>query len=441
VGVKNRRHQTADRARVEGPLPIADRVSWLIVSATTLALPVVVTVTGKDAFRLPKYLLLEGSGILLAAVAVCATVIGTPVAREARWSRPLLFVIAAVLLWYSAATVFSTNRILSLFSLLTVAAATMHFVATYNAVQYRSLTVLYIALAPASINAVIAIAQHTGFWNPVITDAGTDRLRTIALLGNPNDVGMFLVAPALAATALGIASRRHRAAAIIIALILTLGLLASETIGAIAALSAGLFVLLLRIQARAAVAAALVTLLLAVLVIRLSPEHWSATRSRFSAVASGDIDLFVSGRLPAFRAAWRMFRQRPLLGVGLGCFSFRYFDEKVALTMRGQTIQRFYRDPNFRAVHNEHLQILAEGGLPAYAIFIAALVILGRVSFRQVPGDDTPHTIFARRLALPLAIAFSVLALSSFPLHVAAPTQNGLYICALTLAWSRDARD
>ena len=441
VVAKTTINQTAGTLGAVRNLPIAERISWLIVAATTLILPLLVSLTGQDAFRLPKLLLLQASGVVLAAVAVCSTIIGVPFARDQRWSRPLLIVIGAVLLWSTVTTLVSTNHILSIFSFLTVATATMLFVATYSAAQNRSIAVLYIALVPALINAVIAIAQRTAIWNPFTTEATTDRLRTIALLGNPNDVGMFLVAPTLAATALGVTSKKHRLIGMIIAAILTFGLLASETLGAIAALSAGLFVLLLAMRPRAAIIAAVATLLVATAIVRLSPKRWSMTNSKLTAAAHGDVDILVSGRIPAFRAAWRMFRQYPILGIGPGCFAFHYFDEKIALNMTGHAVRRFYRDPNFGEVHNEHLQILAEGGLPAYAIFIGGLAVLARISFRNVGEADGTRAAFAQRLALPLGVGIFVLALSSFPLRLAAPTENGLFICAVTLAWSQHAAD
>lgn len=439
MAAKRKKNQTASEAPPERQPSIADRISWLIVAAITLALPLVVTVASKDPFRFPKQLLLVTGGIVLATVAVCATLIGAPFARENRWSPALRILIGAAVLWSTVTTLVSTNCALSIFSLLTATAAAMLFVSAYNAIQKRSIGVLYNALVPALINAVVAIAQRTAIWSPFTTEAITDRQKTIALLGNPNDVGMFLVAPALAATTLGLTSKKHRLAAMIIAVILTSGLLASETLGAIAALSAGVFVLLFLMRPRVAVLAALVTLLFATAFVRLSPERWSMTRSRLTAAAHGDIDLLLSGRLSAFRAAWRMFRQHPVRGVGPGCFAFQYFDAKVAFNMTGHTIQRFYLDPNFGEVHNEHLQILAEGGLPAYAIFIGALVLLAQVSFRDLVGANASRT-FAHYLGLPLAVGIFVLTLSSFPLRLAAPTQNTLFICALTLGW-RDARD
>ena len=440
VAGKHKKNQTAYAPPTESQLTIAERISWLIVAITTTMLPLAVTLSGKDVFRLPKHLLLEASGIVLASVAICSMLIANPLGRGKRWDQTLLVVVGAVMLWSAVTTLTSTNRILSIFSLVTVAAATMLFVATYDTVQSRSLAVLYVALAPALINAVLAIAQRTAVWNPFTLDGEqTARLRTTALLGNPDDVGMFLVAPTLAAAALAIASKRHRVPAIIIAMVLVCGMLASETLGAIIALSAGLFVLILSIRPRVAVIAALVALLLGTGFVRLSPARWSATRSKIAAAARGDVDPLLSGRLPAVLAAWRMFHARPLYGVGLGCFAFHYFDERIAVEMDHPSLLN-RSVVNFGEAHNEHLQILAEGGLPAYGIFIVALLLLARISFRKIEEDGDARSVFAHRIALPLAVSIFTLTLSSFPLRLAAPTANTLFFCAITMAWSANAR-
>jgi hypothetical protein len=87
-------------------------------------------------------------------------------------------------------------------------------------------------------------------------------------------------------------------------------------------------------------------------------------------------------------------------------------------------------------VHNEHLQILAEEGLPAYVMFLAAIAFVGSRSFLRHQTDAPDTAIFARSLALPLAAAFFVLTLSSFPLRLAAPTVSILFLSALVVAWS-----
>ncbi len=429
--------------RLREPEPragLADRITWLIVAVTVAGLPLAVHPSGKDAFRLPKDLLLQSSGILLATVAVCARILGAPVRPSNRWSRMLVVVLGAILFWSTLVTLLSTNRILSLFSLLTLAAAAMLFVAFYNSIESRPLSVLYVALAPSIINACIAVAQRTGIWIPFGMGTETSRLRTVGLFGNANDLAMFLVPSSLAAIALAMSSPRHRASGIVIAAILLTALAASETIGAVGAVAAGILVLLYRFRPRYAWIAVLLALPLASGVIAVS-GRLPNVRAKLSSAARGDYDPLLSGRIPGFVTAWRMFRANPITGVGLGCFRFHYFDQKISAAAEDPAVRTTMvsHPENFGQAHNEHLQILAEGGLPGYALFIAALSVIARISFRQTPASADERSVFSRTLAVPLAAAIFVLTLTAFPFRLASPTLNGLFFCAATLVWGERA--
>lgn len=422
-------------------MPIAERLVWWIVVATTLIVPMLLSITGSDVFRLPKQLMLIATSIAVAAIIMCSRIAGGRFGDATRWPRHVPVVVVTTLLWCALTSLISTNRALSINSLLMVAAAAMSFVAAYVTLQRRGAGIVYLAATPALLNALVAIGQRTGLWEALPTQSSLQgRSGTIALLGNANDVGMFLVAPALALAALAIVSKRHRTPAAIALLILIAGLIASETVGAITALSAGLFVMFRAVKPRAIMIVVLVVVLFGFAFIRLSPARWAMTQVKFEAIAQADADRLLSGRMPAFLAAWRMFVQHPVFGVGLGCFPFHYFDQKIAVEVRHPQLMDRHPE-NFGEVHNEHLQILAEAGVPAYAIFIAALVILARVSFRDRSSEAGLQPRLAGRLALPLAVALAVLSLSSFPLRVAAPAHSILLICAMTLAWSEHARD
>src|SRR5262249_22582205 len=256
---------------------------------------------------------------------------------------------------------------------------------------------------------------------PFPIPASAPHERTIGLLGNSNDVGMFLAAPAIAAAALAISSKKYRVIAIVIAVVLTCGLLASETLGAIAAICAGLFVLHFRARPAVAIAVTVSVVAAGAAFVRLSPPRWAKAQTKLAAAMRGDVDPLLSGRLPAFLAAWRMFREHPISGVGLGCFAFHYFEKKIEI----ETEHSFLMDrhaENFGEVHNEHLQILAEGGLPAYAIFLFALWVVASVSF-QTPKAEGDKAHFVETLGAPLAVTVFVLALSSFPFRTAAATE------------------
>src|SRR2546428_2896238 len=341
-------HRTAPRRR-----SMTERISWLIVALTTISVPLFLSASAKDSFRVPKELLLKAGGILLLALAICELLIDGRYGRKNEWSPAVVDVIGAALIWCAVITIRSTNRMLSLESLVYVAAAIMFFVATYRGARGRSISILYFVLAPALINALMAIAQRTTIWTPITFDATyTGRLGTTALLGNPDDVGMFLTAPTVAAAALALTSKDRRWKAIAMMVILIVAIVASESASAIIAVFVGLFLLVFLVRPHMAIAGGVLCLLLATLFIRISTERWSLTQSKIASAARGDIDPLLSGRLPAFMAAWRMFEHHPMLGVGLGCFSFEYFDEKIAVEMEHPWLSN-RSVVNFGEVHNE----------------------------------------------------------------------------------------
>jgi len=69
----------------------------------------------------------------------------------------------------------------------------------------------------------------------------------------------------------------------------------------------------------------------------------------------------LSGRLSFWKVAWRMIKERPLTGVGLGNFHTAYF---------------FYRDDQFysKYTHNHYLQTWAETGIVGLVLFLVFLV-------------------------------------------------------------------
>jgi hypothetical protein len=92
----------------------------------------------------------------------------------------------------------------------------------------------------------------------------------------------------------------------------------------------------------------------------------------------------------------------------------------------------------FAQVHNDHLQVLAETGLPGYLLFLGALVLLAAITFRlpSVPDISDPRVRFARLFAFPAALTFAVLTLAQFPLQLTAPTVADLYLAALCFSWT-----
>jgi O-antigen ligase len=87
-------------------------------------------------------------------------------------------------------------------------------------------------------------------------------------------------------------------------------------------------------------------------------------------------------------------------------------------------------------VHNDHLEILAESGLPGYVLYLVSLAGLASISFRRRDGPESERRRFARLFALPFAAAFATVTLAQFPLQLAATAVTSLFLAAICVAWS-----
>jgi O-antigen ligase len=130
-----------------------------------------------------------------------------------------------------------------------------------------------------------------------------------------------------------------------------------------------------------------------------------------------------------------MFLDRPLVGVGPGTFSAVY------MTYKDRTDEAFPQwarlgNESFGQAHNDHVQILAETGLPGYLIFLAALLLLASLSWRRGETSTDPRERFVRTFAFPAAAAFALLALAQFPMQLTAPMVPAIYLSALCFAWT-----
>ncbi|HEX8252182.1 MAG TPA: O-antigen ligase family protein [Thermoanaerobaculia bacterium] len=416
-------------------------VLWLLVAAVALIVPVVVAPTHLDAFRFPKEKAYEAFAILTAAwLAIAYLFRGASFFEPLRKHRNVLVLTLGIVVWTSLTTLTSTNRTLSVQSLFWVASCAVMFVATLLvAEQRRDRAVLWLMFIPATANAFLAVLQRAGIYNPMVFDERVpDRIRTTAMVGNPNDVGTYLLFPLLAAMALALVSRspRLRYAMWIAAVLLTCGMVVTVTITAIGALGAATVVLLVTRSRRSIVPLAILAAVTIVAVVAYGP-----LRSRVTGITAnvrqGNFLEATSLRLPAYLAAWEMFVDRPLLGKGPGTYAWWYLPYKMELNERNPRL--YTVAVNFGETHNDHLQTLAVAGAPGYALFLGGAVMLASISLRRRGEADNEKQSFARLLALPLAVSFLVVTLAQFPLELASATSVLLHLAAVCRVWSEPA--
>jgi len=181
----------------------AERAIHFVLAAGLIVIPMIFC-NGADAFRLPKELVFRAEGILLLMLAAFVGV-------RPRWKRPE-FVLAAVIVgWSFITTAASTNRLLSIDSLITILAAAVIFIATCLAAETVSIIAVDVLMIGCCVNSVMVLLQELKIWTmlPPSAEAAT-HYGSVGLLGNTNDVGTFLAAPAIAAIVLAVDGRKRR---------------------------------------------------------------------------------------------------------------------------------------------------------------------------------------------------------------------------------------
>jgi MYXO-CTERM domain-containing protein len=410
----------------------AERAVLAVLAAGLIVIPLILC-NGADPFRLPKELVFRAEAIVLLMLAVFWAT-----SRRRTWrlaKRPELILAAAIVCWTLVTTMTSTNRQLSVDTLITVVAASVIFIATCLAAQTTSLVAVDVLMIGCCVNAVIVILQELKVWTPFSPSPDTaTHYGSVALLGNANDVGTFLAAPAVAAIVLAVtATGRRRWIYAAISALLVAGLAASGTRTALGALVAALVVFGIGHSRRAALTIGAIVLALALVVLSPATTLGRGIRQLVTAAAHHDYQILFSERLLPFLTAIDMTRDHPLLGVGPGCFKFHYMSYRVALFRKYPGDWMHGYPMNWGEVHNDHLQVAAESGLPGYALFLAALAVLA--GWRRRGSVVTPEEAFARALRWPLAMVTFMICLGQFPMELAAPRLMLLTLGALCVTW------
>ena len=425
-------------------------IGW-ILAAEIVAMALFVSPTGSSVFRLPKDILLMGSAIVLATVYLSGMILESVKLGWIPWRSGPVRLAGGIIVWSLIATATSTQPRLSLASARLAIAAAILFVVTYSFVSRhrepdRAISPFALAgllIAGAIVNGAIAMAQAFSPWSPIELEVRLSRhfVSRTALIGNPNDVGMFLVVPALAAVVLASVSRgRKRWILGGIAIFLFGALVTNQTRTAVIAYLTGIFLVGIVGAGRRGVVWVAIPVGIILILAMLSPAFFRVEGLR-SAFRSGSIDRILSGRLIAFGTASAIFLDHPLLGSGPGTFGWQYLPYRAAAVDRWESLERAgTRNVNFAEVHNDHLEVLAETGIPGYALFLGSLALIASVSIRAKRPGAGPSRIhlFAGGFALPFAGTVFVLCLAQFPLQLAAPTSTLVMFAAICLGWRED---
>jgi hypothetical protein len=412
-----------------------DRAMLGVVIAGAFLLPLVVNPRDSyDTFRLPKALLFLAEGMLVAAVYFAAVLLGGR--WGAAWRPRWVWLPVGAFAVMAVVTGLSTKPSLSASALATGAATLAIFLATVSVARSRGWLLLVVPLVAAVANALLVMVEETKLWMPFGVKSGVaHHLQCSALVGNPNEVGAYLGAAALAAIA-AVSVRESKRAAALAALVLMAGLLATQTLTATAALTVAAFVMFARSSPKHALRAIAAGVVAVVLVFTLYTPFRTRVANMVSWAKQGNYNTLLTDRLTPFTTAAMMFADHPIAGTGPGTFAWHYYDYKLRAEARYPLLREAWnRGVNYGEVHNDHLQVLAEGGILGYAAFVALLASLAGISVMNPGGDADARRRFAWRFALPLAIYWIVLSLAQFPLET--PVVRGLlvHLAALCVAW------
>ena len=402
-----------------------DQLIWLLISVTVFASQVVISPTGKDSYRLPKDVVFHAGSILVFSAALIAAIFGSLDLRRLVSKEAAIG--AAIVLWTTLLFFTSSNRTISAWSLLTVACAVVVSILTQALATSKGIAALLVIIGPAAINACVTLVQVfiTG------PQEQTGYVAT-ALLGNPDYVGTYLAIPAIVVLGVYMAWRRWYWLALF--LLLTTAIFGSRCMSATIAVLVGAGCMLFLQLRRSRIALAI---LVAVGIIGFVAYTPFRTRLHdFSeAIRTGAYDRVLSGRLLPIAAALAMIRDHPFVGIGPGCFHAAYMPYVLRLQAeRAHFVGMQSISFNFGEAHNDHLQVMAEVGIPGYLLFLATVARVASARRTKSAADD-PRTFFVRVISIPVVVTIFLLAIAQFPLQLTETIASYAFLVGLLSAW------
>ncbi len=293
-----------------------------------------------------------------------------------------------------------------------------------------------VCLAGAFSGLLAAAQRWLGIFRMPL-QAPEPRFFAAGLVGNPGDLAMALVVPAVllfATAADHLRPPRLRAIAAAGLAASLLGILATEAVAPALAFGAGALVHALLSPRKRAPALAALLVLAALLAVSGGARR---AIEKAAQLRQGDVAAATTQRDIGVLAAAEMIRGRPLLGVGPGAFSNAFVPARIAAEERsGRRLVHRSESAHFDNAHSEPVTLAAECGVPAAAAALVALLALasGLARMRHGPGAEANPTTDALLACVAAAL---VLSLGGFPLRL--PVASGPIAFLLGLAWRRTA--
>ena len=127
-------------------------------------------------------------------------------------------------------------------------------------------------------------------------------------------------------------------------------------------------------------------------------------------------DPSINTRLLLWKTTFNMIKDKPLLGSGIGTFKMNYLDYQADF-LRTNPYYIKYSGKAAEA-HNEYLQILAELGIPGFAVFLSILFVFYSLALKYLKEKhNNQDKIIVFGLLMGIT-SFLIHSLFSFPYHV-----------------------
>jgi len=416
----------------------ATRVLWVTVLLVIAAIPLIVDPRGRDLFRVPKSSFFQAAMLIIGAIAAASAMLSDTFAATLVRNRRAVILTCSGIAWVAVVSMTSTLPAVSRSAPFSIFCYALLFVITVALARTGNiLPALAALLIPAMVNAVIVVLQAHDVWHPLgIISKGAARLGNIGLIGNANTAGTYLLMPTIAAFSATATLRRYRLLFAAVTLVLLAGLFETQTITVMFGFAAALLAFVVTGSKRIRILAVAVIVAGICGVLLYAPTR-QRLRSLQKPLMKGDFRTVTSNRVPTAFTTLDMFLERPLLGLGPGVFAARYMPHRLAIESRHPEWILHSRE-NFGEAHNDHLQVLAETGIPGYALFVIVLVSIASITLRRSPPDDDRGR-FVRLFALPAAAGFGAVAIGQFPLELTAVSATCVFAAALCFAWRSDA--
>jgi O-antigen ligase len=308
--------------------------------------------------------------------------------------------------------------------------------ASWSGARVAVRAVSAVCLAGALSGLLAAAQRWLGVFRMPL-QAPEPRFFAAGLVGNPGDLAMALVVPAVLLFAAAADARRppHLRGLAAAGLAATLlGIAATEAVAPALAFGAGALVHVLLAPKKRAQALLALVVLAGILALSGGARR---VVQKVRQLRRGDVAAATTQRDIGVLAAAEMIRSHPLLGVGPGAFSNAFVPARVAAEERsGRHLVHHSESAHFDNAHSEPVTLAAECGIPAAGAAAVALLALlaGLVRMRQGPGAEAGPATDALVATL---VAAAVLSLGGFPLRL--PVASGPLAFLVGLAWRRTA--